>query len=125
MKPQTDASADHTQSLAIASRMRDATRKLHAMAVQVGNAKAVREYDGDRRKQILAVEVVKSLKAGESAAAADAIGRASESYKANLEALAKQYEAAEVTIAQWIAEQCSYECARSLLSFSRETIRQL
>lgn len=117
--------SDYSESEKIAARMKTATRKLRELAAQVGSARQIREYDGDRRKQILAVEVVKSIKAGESAAAADAIGRASEAYKTNLEALAAQYEAAEVVIATWTAEQAAFEAARSLLSFSRETMRNL
>ena len=117
--------ADHTESVKITERMKSSTRKLHQLAAQMGAARQIKEYDSDRRRQILAIEVVKSLKAGESAAAADAIGRASDAYKTNLEALAKQYEAAESTIAQWNAEQCSFEAARSLLSFSKETMRNL
>lgn len=116
--------ADFSETQKIADRMQQCTRKLHQLAAQMGVARQIKEYDADRRKQILAIEVVKSLKTGESAAA-DAIGRASEAYKTNLDVLAAQYETAEATIAQWNAENCSFEAARSLLSFSKETVRNL
>jgi hypothetical protein len=117
--------SDFHDSVAVAKRMTDATRKLHELAPMVGHAKQIREYDSDRRKSALAIEIVRALKGGESATAADAIGRASENYKAKLESLAVQYEEAERIIAQWQAENCSFEAARSLLSFSKETLRQI
>ncbi len=105
--------------------MQECTRKLHQLAGRVGGAKQVREFASDQRKAALSVEVVKALKDGESATAAEHIGRASASYRQHLEVLAGQYEAAESTIAEWQAEMASFEAARSLLSFSRESLRQL
>jgi len=117
--------ADYSETEQIAKRMKASTRKLHELATQVGTARQIREFSGDQRKAALAIEVVKALKEGESATAAEHIGRASQAYGQRLEVLAKQYEAAESTIAQWQAEMASFEAARSLLSFSKESLRQL
>lgn len=117
--------ADHTETQRIANRMQSCTRKLHELAGQVGAARQIREFNSDQRKAALSVEVVKALKDGESATAAEHIGRASPAYGQKLDVLAKQYEAAEACIAAWQAEMASFEAARSLLSFSKESLRQL
>lgn len=117
--------SDHTQSNQIAERMKGSTRKLHQLASQVGSARQIREYDSDRRKNLLAKYVVKALKDGQSATAAETIGRSDPAYQEELKMLSTQLQDAETVIAQWTAEQASFDAARSLLSFSRETLRQL
>lgn len=117
--------ADYSETEQIAKRMKGSTRKLHELAAQVGSARQIREFSSDQRKAALAIEVVKALKDGESATAAEHIGRASAAYGQRLETLANQYRDAESTIAQWQAEMASFEAARSLLSFSKESMRQL
>lgn len=117
--------SDYQDSQRIADRMKKSTRKLHELAAQVGSARQIKEFASDMRKSALAVEVVKALKAGESATAAEHIGRASEAYQQKLAVLAQQLATAETCIAEWVAEQASFEASRSLLSFSRESIKQL
>lgn len=117
--------ADYSETEQIARRMKGSTRKLHELASQVGAARQIREFNSDQRKIALSIEVVKALKEGESATAAEHIGRASPAYTQKMAVLAQQYEASESTIAQWQAEQASFEAARSLLSFSKETMRNL
>lgn len=114
--------SDHSEVQRVSERMKSSTRKLHDLAARVGSAKQIREYDGDRRKNLLAKYVAKSLKAGESATASETIGRANPSYQEELEGLADQFQAAETVIATWIAEQASFEAARSLLSFQKATM---
>jgi hypothetical protein len=89
----------------------------------LGAAKQVRDYDSDRRKSLLARHIVKHLKTGESATAAEAYGRADPAYHVELEALAEQREAAEKTIAESDAEYASFEACRSLLSMQKETLK--
>lgn len=117
--------SDYSESEQVAKRMKDSTRKLHQLAVQVGSAKQVREYDSDRRKNLLAKYVVKALKDGQSATAAETIGRSDPTYQEELRALSSQFQDAETVIAQFQAEQASFDAARSLLSFSKENLRQL
>lgn len=114
--------ADFTDSTEVATRLKLATQRLHELAPHVGVAKQVREFDGDRRKNLLAKYAVKHLKNGESASASDAYARADASYVEELNKLAEQYRDAEHTLARWTAEQCSYEAARSLLSFSKQIL---
>ncbi len=109
----------------VEQRLRSCSKRLHVLAPQVGAAKQIRQYDTDRRKNLLAKYVVKSLKAGESATAAEAHGRADPSYQMELESLSKQYEGAEKCIAEWDSEMCSFDAARSLLAMNRESMRIL
>ncbi len=116
---------DNREIAQVEERLRSCSKRLHVLAPQVGAAKQIRQYDTDRRKNLLSKFVVKSLKAGESATAAEAYGRADDGYQAALEAIAAQYEHAEKTIAEWDAEQASFEAARSLLSMAKETLKTL
>jgi len=109
----------------VESRLKDATRRLHQLSPQVGAAKQIRQYDTDRRKNLLSKYVVRALKEGHSATAAEAHGRSDQSYQTELEGLSKQYEGAERTIAEWDSEFASFEAARSLLSMAKESIRVL
>lgn len=109
----------------IEQRMKDCTRRLHALAPMVGSAKQVREWSADMRKMALSIEMAKHLKSGESAAAAECLARASDAYAGQMATLATQYAEAEKTLAQWTAEQASFDACRSLLSMQKETMRQL
>src|SRR5205814_2384098 len=106
--------ADNSEISKIEWRLKSCSKRLHELAPMLGAAKQVRDYDSDRRKNLLARYVVKHLKAGESATAAEAYGRADGAYNAELDVLAGQAQDAGKTIALWDAEQCSFEAARSL-----------
>lgn len=116
---------DHSEALKLAERMKRAVKRLHELAPALGSAKQVKEFNSEMRRSALSSEVVRALKAGESATAAEHIARASESYQQKLGVLARQYEAAEATIAEYQAEQAAFDASRSLMSFNRETLRQL
>jgi hypothetical protein len=105
--------------------MQSATRKLHQLAPQVGHAKQIREYDGDRRKMLLSQLVIRFLKEGESSAAAEHLARSSPVYSDGIQKLSEQREEAERIIAMNEAEHCSFKAAQSLLSYDKETLRQL
>ncbi len=109
----------------VETRLKDATRRLHQLSASVGASKQIRQYDTDRRKNLLAKYVVRALKEGHSATAAEAYGRSDEAYQTELEGLSKQYEGAEKVIAEWDAEQASFEAARSLLSMAKESMKVL
>lgn len=117
--------SDNTEIARIQQRMQQCTKKLHDLTTNVGMARQVKEFSSDLRKQALAVEMVKSIKAGESASAADCIARASDAYASRLAAMGEQLAEAERIIAEWQATQASFEAARSLLSMQKETMRQL
>lgn len=118
-------SADHNDQLAIEKRLKTASRKLAELAPMVGLSKQVRAYDSDRRKNLLAKYMIAPLKAGESAASAEAHARGDAAYQNELELLADQLQTAEKFIAQNEAEHASWESCRSLLAMQRETIRNL
>ena len=113
---------DYHEVIAIEKRMKDAARKLHSMAGEVGMAITIIDYDSDRRKNLLARYAVKHIKAGESATAADALARSDAAYKTELNELASTYEQAQATRKQWDAEYCSWDTARSLLARQRVTM---
>ncbi len=125
VKSEREIMSDFSDSNEIAARMQSATGTLHKLAPNVGAARQCREYDSDRRKRLLAKYVAPLLKTGESATAAEHLARSNVSYGEELEKLAEQYASAEKIIAQNQAELCSFEAARSLLSFSRETLRNI
>ena len=115
----------HDEILEIQRRLKNTIRRIHQLAPMVGMAKQVREYDSDRRKNLLARYVTAALKAGEGVSAAEAAGRADPSYQAELEGLAAQRAAAERTIAEWEASFATYEAARSLHSMAKTTLSTL
>lgn len=116
---------DHSDIRKIEERMKKAAKRLHAMAGEVGMAVTICDYDGDRRKSLLARYAVKHIREGESAAAADTLARADESYQKELQGLADNYEQAQATKKEYENEQTSWETARSLLARARETLRTL
>src|SRR6266496_1912620 len=94
---------DHSEVSKIEWRLKSCSKRLHDLAPMVGAAKQVREFNTDRRKNLLARHSIKPLKSGASYAAAETEGRADPVYVVELEKLAEQYEEAEKTIATWDA----------------------
>jgi hypothetical protein len=129
--------ADNDEINVVKRRLEEARNTLHRLAPLVGAAKQVREYDSDRRKNLLAKYAMMALtnarKVREnsglitaplrSVASAEMEARANQSFQEEIEGLAAQREASEKTIAQWDAAFASYEAARSLLSMEKETLR--
>ncbi len=116
--------SDHTQSLEVAARLRHATKRLQDMADDVGKAKQVREFSSENRKNLLA-RYIASVPANLPVSKAENMARSNASFIEEMQALEEQHLAAEQTLAHWAAEQCSFEACRSLLSFSREALRNL
>ena len=114
---------DQSEIESIEERMRSATKKLNAMAPALGLAKQVVEYDSDRRKMILAKVMAPLIRTGETAAAAEAIGRSNEIYLQALDNLATHYKDAQTVIATFRATEASFEAARSLLSMQKESFK--
>ena len=99
----------------VAERMQLATGALHKMTADVGDAKQVREFSGDRRKNLLAKFVDPALPISK----AETMARTNPEYIEELDSLAQQHALAEKTLAEWAAEQASFEAARSLLSYMK------
>lgn len=108
------------EAIKIKARMQTASKTLNDEAENVGKAKQVREFASERRKNLLALYIDKDL----PSAKAEALARKNPEYLQRFDELALQSEAAEITIAKYAATQHSFEAARSLLSFTRESLRQ-
>ncbi len=118
--------ADHTTTYEIQKRMMDCTRKLHSLAGPVGAARQIRAFNTRQQEAALSLGVVKAMKEGaDSVAQAERIAQASPDYIRRMAGLEVQLADAEKTIAEWTATMCSYEAARSLLSFNKETLKTL
>jgi hypothetical protein len=98
---------------------------LNAMSADVGMAKHVLEYDGDRRKRALARAMAPALLGGDSGVKAEAEGRASETYQKEMQQLGKEHQAAEQQVAAWEATKIQWETARSLLAMQRDGLKRL
>src|SRR5438105_4379835 len=102
--------SDFSQTRAVQERLVSVTKKLHEMAPAVGSARTIRQYDSDRRKRLLSLEVIRSYKNGsESATEAEHHARASDNYKIGLDALAGQLEEAEKVLSEWDALQAAWD----------------
>lgn len=113
---------DSADLAVIEQRMEDARIYLRDNADAYGTAKQVREYDGDRRKQLLARQAKPFIGNGDSNAVAETKARAGDAYAIELDKLADAYAAAETTIALYDAAEVSFDAARSLLSMAKTQI---
>lgn len=119
------AQADWADCHALQRKLLEHSDALNAMAPETGKAKHVLEFSNDMRKRALARAMAAPLAGGASATAAEAEGRASPAYTQEMGVLAKQHEAAEVTIANYEAKRIAWETCRSLLSMMKTQVGQL
>lgn len=105
--------------------MAGSVERLAALASDVGAAKHVLEYDSDRRKRALARAMAAALLGGDSAAKAEAEGRASPGYDKEFAQLGKEHQAAEQIQTEWEVERLRWDTARSLLAMQRESTKHL
>lgn len=112
---------DNEQAKKIMERMQTASLKLNKTAPAVGHAKQIREFASERRKNLLAQYFDADLPATK----AEMLARKHPEYLQKLELLVGQSDDAEIVIAKDSATRHSFEAARSLLSFNRESLRQL
>ena len=113
---------DHEHIRDVQKKLKEATARLREMAPMVGHAKQVLKYDSDRCKNLLARYALDGIKAGKTAAAANIEARANPAYQLELEGLSEQRESAEKIIAEYDAEKCRYEAARSLHSMEKQIL---
>jgi hypothetical protein len=95
--------------------------QLEQLASEVAAAKTVKEYDSDRRKQLLS-EHVAPLLPHESASAAEHLARADTGYQERFKALRQELLTAHVTLARHDALQAKFEACRSILSVQKATL---
>jgi len=115
---------DFQDTLKVEKRLKEATQQLHGLVDGVALARQVKEFSSDQRKALLA-RYMAPLLDNRAQGTAEALARASDEYKSELEKLERQYQHAEHLIAKWQATFASFEAARSLLSMSKETMKTL
>lgn len=115
--------ADWSDVEALQRKMAGMAEEMAVLAPDVGRAKHVLEYDSDRRKQALARAMRAPLAGGDSAAKAEAEGRASEVYAKELSQLGLEHKMSEEILMSWEAAKIGWETCRSLLAMQRETVR--
>jgi len=125
LNPSPSSLADWSDVAALQQRLAESVQRMSELAGDVGLAKHVLEYDGDRRKRALARAMKAPLAGGSSATAAEAEARASESYAKELAQLGVEHANAEQMVMDWEALRLQWETARSLLSLQRETVKHL
>jgi hypothetical protein len=123
--PKPPQTADYGDIASLQQRISECSDALSEMAIDLGKAKHCLEFSSDMRKRALARAMQPALAGGDAVSKAEAEGRASPGYEREIAILDRQHEAAEIVVAQWEAKRCCWETARSLLSMSKETIRQL
>lgn len=115
--------ADFHDASKAEARLRAAANRLHAMAGEVAQAKQVKEFASDRRKNLLARYMAPLLASGSGATAAEMVARANPEYQQELDEQAEQYAAAERVLSEHGATMATFDAARSLLSMSKESMR--
>lgn len=120
-----NTAADHAEGERVQKRMQEASKQLNDMHLAVGLALQVIDYDSDRRKNLLAKHAKPYIVAGESAATAAILARASKEYNDELERIAKQCAEAYQIKTKQEATKVSWETARSTLSYTKATITEL
>ena len=125
MSDKTSYQPDDSEIRMIEERMKDATRKLHALVSIIGAAETVIEFNSDQRKNALAGEAKRYIERGDGAANSENLARASVLYLTKIKDLETAFTEAQRVKYEWKATMCSYEAARSLLARQRETLKTL
>lgn len=92
--------------------------QIEALGPSLADARTVREYDSDRKRNLLA-EFTGPLLATNSATAAESIARANPEYQRRFEDLRQQLLTAHTVIARESGLQARFEAARSVLSVTK------
>lgn len=116
--PESYPQHDHSDIASIQRQLQEACDELSHMVDAVAKARQIKEWDGERRKAALSVQVAPLL-ADNSAAAAEHKARASEAYHGAMAALSTDLYAAEKAILRYETTRIKWESARSLLSLAR------
>lgn len=117
--------ADFTDTAKVERRLRDATNELHKLVDSVALARQVKEFSSERRKTLLARFAAPLMAETKSLSPAESLARWGPDYIKELTELETQYREAERTISKWQATQATFEAARSLLSMSKELLKNL
>lgn len=116
--PESYPQHDYGDIAVIQQKLMEASDELAAMVDEVAKARQVKEWDSERRKAALSLQVAPLLVSG-SAAAAEHQARASEPYHKAMHALGLDLYAAEKSILKYETTRIKWESARSLLSIAK------
>lgn len=112
--------ADWGDVEALQRKMAAMAEEMAVLAPDVGRARHILSYDGDRRKQALSRAMRAALSGGESVAKAEAEARSSEPYAKELSQLSLEHKMAEEILMTWEATKIQWSTAQSLLAMQRE-----
>jgi len=113
---------DHKEVEELEDKIKIALARLVQLGVHVGNARQVKEFSTELRKNALATEVTRYIQRGESVAASETLGRSSPLYLEKLKQLQKDYADAETTLAEFQIIMTKLDSYRSMLAMLRETM---
>ena len=103
----------------IEKRLEAAVNDLSKRVNAIAQARQVKEFNSEMRKNLLASFKVKHAEDNDSDAGQETLARADAEYQQGLELLKADYQKAEKHIAAWDAAYCKFDAARSLLSMAR------
>ncbi len=115
---------DHNDLLKIEGRLKQASHALNEIAPEVAKARQVKEYNSEMRRNALAKHMKEWIMADMPSTKAESMARAKPEYLSEIAVLAEQLMEAEQIISKHQALMTSWETGRSLLSFSKESLRK-
>jgi len=117
--------SDNDKIFFLQKQMHKVSQDLAGMSEPLASARQVKEYDGDRRKRLLAIAMKVFIELGDSAASADCKARASDSYGEGLIKLSGEYLSAMETVEKHDALKVQFASAQSLLAVEREKLSRI
>jgi hypothetical protein len=112
-------SADATDLYRLSRNLENIALQIEQLAPQLADARTVREYDADRKRNLLAEFVTPLLATEKSATAAETVARANPEYRRRFDELRQQLLTAHTVIAREGGLQARFEAARSVLSVTK------
>lgn len=114
-------SADAQDLYRLSRNLENVALQLEQIAPELAKARTIRDFDGDRRRNLLA-EYVAPLLADHSATAAETLARTNPDFLLKFKALSQDLMGAHSMIAKEGAIQAKFEAARSCLSVAKASL---
>lgn len=108
--------ADAHDLYALTRNLDNLALQIEAIGPEVAKAKTIRDFEGDRKKNLLAEFVAPLLANGSGVAAAEYTARAMPEYQERFKKLSQDLMAAYQTLSKEGGLQARFEAARSILS---------
>lgn len=118
---------DYSDTASLSQKLMEVTEQLLANAANVGAARQIREFVGDRKKRALALAVrdILNINPEMSATASEMAARGQDGYGEAMKKLRNELQNAETVIAENDALRAQHDSLRSLLSFQRTLTQNL